>query len=126
MYPAKYFARFRLDAKLVESLLNTMKDDDIYEKLTVYGNNPAHRSLALSTQASIIFTLLPFCPIILEKQEPKMREICDKHFPDNWVIPVYGGILVDLNMYWSSWPAAKKALGNNIVLEKVQHLSQFH
>lgn len=55
-----------------------------------------------------------------------MREICDKHFPDNWVIPVYGGILVDLNKYWVSWPAAKKALQNNIVLDKVQHLSQFH
>jgi len=66
LYPAKYFSRFRLDSKLVESLINTMKDDDIYEKLAVYANNPAHRSLALSNQASIIFTLLPFCPLILE------------------------------------------------------------
>lgn len=55
-----------------------------------------------------------------------MREICDKHFPDNWVIPIYGGVLVDLVKYWASWPAAKKALSNNIVLDKVQSLSQFH
>jgi len=40
-----------LDSKLIESLINTMKDDDIYEKIAVYGNNPSHRSLALSTQA---------------------------------------------------------------------------
>jgi len=35
--------------------------------------------------------MLPFCPNILLQQEPKMREICDKHFPDNWIIPIYGG-----------------------------------
>lgn len=37
-YPAKYYARFKLDQKLVESLINTMKDDDIYDMVTVYGN----------------------------------------------------------------------------------------
>jgi WASH complex subunit strumpellin len=47
-YPAKYFSRFKLDPRLVESLLNSMKDDDIYDKLAVYGNNPLHRSLALA------------------------------------------------------------------------------
>ena len=26
-----------------------------------------------------------------------MREIVDKHFPDNWVISVYMGIIVDLS-----------------------------
>jgi len=43
-----------------------MKDDDIYDMLGVYGNNPEHRSVALSTQASIIFVLLPFTPLILD------------------------------------------------------------
>ena len=43
-----------------------------------------------------------------------MREICDKHFPDNWVIPIYNGVLVDLTVYWGTFPAAKKALFNNI------------
>lgn len=103
-----------------------MKDDDIYEKLAVYGNSPQHRSLALSNQGSMIFTLLPFCPVILEREEPKMREICDKHFPDNWVIPVYGGFLVDLTKYWATWPAAKKALDNNIVPARVTQLAQYH
>ena len=52
-----------------------------------------------------------------------MREICDKHFPDNWVIPLYGGQLVDLLSYWKSFPAAHKAMMNNIVPEKVQFLA---
>jgi WASH complex subunit strumpellin len=125
-YPANYFSRFKIDRTLVESLINAMKDDDIYDMIRVYGNNPQHRSAALSNQASIIFCLLPFCPLIMDNQEPKMREICDKHFPDNWVIPVYGGVLVDLLAYWSSFPAAKKALENNIVQDRVESYCVFH
>jgi len=113
-YPALLFNRFKMSERLVESFINAMKDDDIYDMTQVYGNNPNHRSLALSSQASIIFTLLPFVPKVMDEQEAKMREICDKHFPDNWVIPVYGGQLVDLLSYWDSFPAAKKALLNNI------------
>jgi hypothetical protein len=48
LYPAKYFSRFKLDRTLIESLINSMKDDDIYDKISVYGNNPDLRSLALS------------------------------------------------------------------------------
>lgn len=55
-----------------------------------------------------------------------MREICDKHFPDNWVIPIYGGYLVDISSYWSCFPAAKKAFENNIELERVQALAEYH
>jgi WASH complex subunit strumpellin len=55
-----------------------------------------------------------------------MREICDKHFPDNWVIPVYGGIIVDLEMWWSSFPAAFKAFRNNIVQDRVAYFAEYH
>jgi len=55
-----------------------------------------------------------------------MREICDKHFPDNWVIPVYGGVMVDLLTYWESFPAAQKALLNNITAQRVTGLAEFH
>jgi WASH complex subunit strumpellin len=73
---------------LVEHLINTLKDDDVYALLSAYPN-PNHRSVALSSQASMIVVLLSFCPRILEKENAKMREIVDKHFPDNWVIPIY-------------------------------------
>lgn len=65
-YPAKYFSRFKLDQPLVEQFINAMKDDDIYDMTGVYGNDPMHRSHALATQASIIFCLLPFVPLILD------------------------------------------------------------
>jgi len=55
-----------------------------------------------------------------------MREICDKHFPDNWVIPVYGGILYDLEIMWQSFPAALKALRNNIVTDRIKYFAEAH
>lgn len=55
-----------------------------------------------------------------------MREIVDKHFPDNWVVPVYQGHLVDLTEIWSPFPAAMKALSNNIVVENIRKIAGFH
>jgi len=39
-----------------------------------------------------------------------MREIVDKHFPDNWVVPIYQGYFVDITEYWDNFPSARKAL----------------
>lgn len=63
-YPSDYFSRYPMDKTLIETLINTLKDDDIYNLLAAYPN-PNHRSMALSNQASIIFVLLGFCPKIL-------------------------------------------------------------
>lgn len=52
-----------------------------------------------------------------------MREIVDKHFPDNWVIPIYQGHLVDLTEIWSPFPAAMKALSNNIEVENIRKIT---
>ena len=32
-----------------------------------------------------------------------MREIVDKHFNDNWVIPYYQGYYVDLAVQWEPY-----------------------
>ena len=73
----------------------------------------------------MIFVLVPFCPQILDGQEAKMREICDKHFSDNWVIPIYNGVLVDLSIYWKTFAAASKALLNNITEAQVLRYAKF-
>lgn len=65
---------------------------------------------------------MSFCPKILERENAKMREIVDKHFPDNWIVPIYQGHIVDITEYWDSFPAAKKALGNNIIPENVREM----
>ena len=108
-YPVDYFKRFPIDKVLCETLINQLKDDDIYQHLQSFPS-PEHRSVALSNQASIIFVLLSFCPQILVKERAKMREIVDKHFPDNWVIPIYQGYLIDLNDYWNDFDAARRAI----------------
>ena len=43
-----------------------------------------------------------------------MREIVDKHFYDNWVIPVYMGNYVDLSVWWNPYKAANLALRNTL------------
>lgn len=55
-----------------------------------------------------------------------MREIVDKHFPDNWVLPIYQGNLVDITEYWEGFPAAKKALSNNIQMEMIREIALKH
>lgn len=87
-YPVDYFARFPLDPKFIMAAINCCKDDDIYNQLASFPL-PEHRSAGLSQQASLIFPLLFQAPSILENERAKMREIVDKHFPDNWVIPIY-------------------------------------
>ena len=44
----------------------------------------------------MLYIILYFAPNILHEQMAIMREIVDKHFPDNWVISYYLGFTVDL------------------------------
>lgn len=43
-----------------------------------------------------------------------MREIVDKHFSDNWVIPYYLGYIVDLTYWWEPYKAARNAIQNTL------------
>jgi WASH complex subunit strumpellin len=88
-----------------------VKDDDIYRQSAAYPS-PNMRSFALATQASMLFILLFFVPQVLIKAKSPMREIVDKHFYNNWVIPYYLGYIVDLTVWWNPYRAAKMALGN--------------
>jgi len=45
----------------------------------------------------------------------KMREIVDKHFYDNWVLPVYMGYIADLSFWWTSYAASRAALNNTLI-----------
>jgi len=73
-----------------------------------------------------MFVLLNFCPKILEKEDARMREITDRHFPDNWIIPIFQGYLVDLTIYWNDFVAAKKAMANNIYLENIRKIAALY
>lgn len=74
----------------------------------------------------MLFVLLFFYGDILEAKKAKMRELVDKHFSDNWVIPFYLGYYVDLTVEWADYDAAKKALENTLDLEYIQELTNMY
>ena len=65
-------------------LVGRLRSDDVYNQISAYPL-PEHRSTALATQAGMLYVILFFAPDVLNTQQAKMREIVDKHFPDNWV-----------------------------------------
>jgi WASH complex subunit strumpellin len=55
-----------------------------------------------------------------------MREIVDKHFPDNWVLSVYMGITIDLCDAWEPYKAGRTALNNTLEAENVKMHASRH
>ena len=39
----------------------------------------------------MLYVTLYFAPDVLANQQAAMREIVDKHFPDNWIVNIYMG-----------------------------------
>lgn len=118
-YPEDYFARIPISQTYIEMVIGRLRSDDIYNQISAYPN-PEHRSAALATQASMLYVILYFAPHILHNQQAQMREIVDKHFPDNWVISMYMGITVNLLEAWEPYKAARTALNNTLQPDNIQ------
>ena len=56
----------------------------------------------------MLFVILYFDPKTLHTEQAKMREIVDKHFPDNWVLNMYMGITVNLAAAWEHYKANRR------------------
>lgn len=94
-YPQDYFSRIKLNEQYLSLVINRLRSDDIYHQLSIYPQTE-HRSTALANQASMLYITLYFQPDTLHNQNSIMREICDKFWPDNFVISVYMGNVVNL------------------------------
>uniref|UniRef100_A0A1E1XMR4 WASH complex subunit strumpellin n=1 Tax=Amblyomma sculptum TaxID=1581419 RepID=A0A1E1XMR4_AMBSC len=112
-YPDEYFRRVTLNETYVSMVLGRLRSDDVYNQIAAYPL-PEHRSMALATQAAMLYVVLYFAPEILHNQQAKMREIVDKYFPDNWVISIYMGMTVNLVDAWEPYKAARQALLNTL------------
>lgn len=119
-YPAGYFARVPVDTEVVNQLIGRIRSEDIYERSHHYPL-PEHRGVAMARQGALAYILLFFCPEILEKEVPVMREIVDKHFVDNWVVNYYLGFTADLTVTWRGYTAANKVIQHTIALDSVQY-----
>ncbi|XP_055382308.1 WASH complex subunit homolog 5 isoform X2 [Condylostylus longicornis] len=108
-YPENFFSRFQFNETFVDMVIARLRSDDIYNQISLYPNSE-HRSVALSNQAGILFICLYFSPKTLHNQLSQMREITDKFFYDNWIIPIYMGITINLIDAWDSFRCAKQAV----------------
>jgi WASH complex subunit strumpellin len=124
-YPVDYFGRTPPPADLVRSLVAVIRNDDLYATGRIFPSE-RHRLSLVSQQASVLAVLLCFCPDILRTEATVMRELADKHFALQWVVPVYLGTCLDLSVVWRSFKAARAALRNNIGPKEARLLSSRH
>eukprot|EP00048_Salpingoeca_helianthica_P015709 m.228184 g.228184 ORF g.228184 m.228184 type:complete len:1164 (+) comp17418_c0_seq1:49-3540(+) len=124
-YPEEYFARLAPPPYFVKMVISRLRSDDIYNQIAAFPH-PDHRSAALATQAAMLYIILYFAPDILSNEQAQMREIVDKHFPDNWVLSIYMGMVVDLSDMWEPYKAARTALSNTLELSNVRSQLEKH
>ncbi|KAI1284886.1 hypothetical protein HDE_12453 [Halotydeus destructor] len=113
-YPEDYFRRVKMNPLFISMVIGRLRADDVYNQINAFPL-PEHRSVALANQAAMLYISLFFAPDILQSQPAIMREIVDKFFPDNWIVSVYMGTIVNLIDAWEPYKAAKQAL--NYTLE---------
>lgn len=77
-------SRIPINASYISMVIARLRSDDMYNQISAYPL-PEHRSTALATQAGMLYVILYFMPGMLMNEQARMREIVDKHFPDNWV-----------------------------------------
>lgn len=108
-YPEDMFSRIPIDRELIDMVLGRLRSDDIYNHTSAFPA-PAHRSVALATQSSMLYVCLYFAPDLLHNNAAVCREVVDKAFADNWMITMYMGYVVDLFDAWAPYKAASTAL----------------
>ncbi|GJQ68756.1 hypothetical protein Trydic_g17288 [Trypoxylus dichotomus] len=124
-YPEDYFMRVPINSSYIDIVIGRLRSDDIYNQLGIY-QHTKQRSTALATQASMLYICLYFSTDILHHQPAIMREIVDKYFPDNWVIPVYMGFTMNIIEAWEPFKAAKLALNNTLETLNIKNFSSFY
>ncbi len=66
-YPEELFRRVPLPENFVKAVVGKLRSDDVYNQVRCYPSAD-HRSVALSSQASVLFVTLFFAPNILKDQ----------------------------------------------------------
>ncbi|XP_046735927.1 WASH complex subunit 5 isoform X3 [Diprion similis] len=122
-YPEAYFKRISLNTLLVDLVISRLRSDEIYNQSLAFPY-PEHRSIALASQAAMLVVALAFSPSTLHSQTSIMRETVDRFFPDNWVISIYMGLVLNLWDWWEPYKAAKNALNNTLEASNVKQTAQ--
>lgn len=115
--------RIPLNTLLVDLVISRLRTDEIYNQSRAFPY-PEHRSMALANQAAMLVVALAFSPSTLQSETSIMREVVDRFFPDNWVISIYMGLVLNLWDWWEPYKAAKNALNNTFENSNVKQTAQ--
>ncbi|KAK0182776.1 hypothetical protein PV327_000877 [Microctonus hyperodae] len=124
-YPEDYFKRVPIKSTFIDLLIGRLRSDEIYSQTLAYPN-PEHRSIASANQAAMLVIILSFQSSIMHSGAAIMREIVDRFFPDNWVISIYMGIVINLCDWWLPYKAARTALNNTLEISNIKKISQVY
>ena len=123
-YPLEFVNRLEIPVDFVNVLIGKYRNDDCYLMLQNYPE-AEHRSVALAQQASMLFIFLFFSPNTLNNENFIMREIVDKFFFDNWIIPYFMGDVVDLSVIWKDFKAANIAIQNTMKQNSMRYAQRY-
>lgn len=119
----KLLRRVPIDETFVQMIIGVLRSDDIYLQVGSAYPLPEQRSTAFAGQSSMLVIILFFTPMVLHSDNATMREITDKFFPDNWIVPVYMGFFINLVEGWDSFKSAKLALANTVETARVKQIT---
>ena len=116
----KLFAKFPVNRDLVKKVIDCLVAEDLYVQAEAFPDFH-HRSIGLSKQASLLYTILFFQPKILRQEFAYMQTIVNRFFRDTWMVTLHTGMVVDLSATWERYDAATTALSATKSLAKDLH-----
>uniref|UniRef100_A0A0D9ZK78 WASH complex subunit strumpellin n=1 Tax=Oryza glumipatula TaxID=40148 RepID=A0A0D9ZK78_9ORYZ len=122
--PEDLLRRFQFPELIVDAVITCLRNGDVYNNVRFYPD-PQHRTTALSLQGGHIYVLLFYSRDLLHNGLA-MREIVDRFFKDNWVVPIFLHFSVDLLVSWDAFKEAKSSLVSCLSPTFVRDRSLYH
>uniref|UniRef100_A0A0D9W4E9 WASH complex subunit strumpellin n=1 Tax=Leersia perrieri TaxID=77586 RepID=A0A0D9W4E9_9ORYZ len=122
--PEDLLRRFQFPEPVVDSVITCLRNGDVYYNVRFYPD-PQHRTTALSLQGGHMYVLLFYSRDLLHNGLA-MREIVDRFFKDNWVVPIFLHFSVDLLVSWDAFKEAKSSLVSSLSPTFIRDRSRQH
>ncbi|OEL36929.1 WASH complex subunit strumpellin-like protein [Dichanthelium oligosanthes] len=122
--PEDLLRRFLFPEPVLDAVITCLRNGDVYNNIRFYPD-PQHRTTALSLQARHLYVLLFYSDDLLHRGLA-MREIVDRFFKDNWVVPIFLHFSVDLLVSWDAYKEAKLSLVSCLSPTSIHDISLHH
>ncbi|XP_022684401.1 WASH complex subunit 5 isoform X2 [Setaria italica] len=122
--PEDLLRRFPFPEPVVDAVITCLRNGDVYNNIRFYPD-PQHRTAALSLQGGHLYVMLFYSDDLLHRGLV-MREIVDRFFKDNWVVPIFLHFSVDLLVSWDAYKEAKLSLVSCLSPTSIRDISLHH